>query len=67
MTKNAAIGHAIAVLRESAKQHRAAGDPAHGRADDYAADVLDATLTHEDREENYVYFSSLLDSLSVRI
>jgi hypothetical protein len=41
----AAIDHAIAVLREAAKQHRAAGDPAHGRACDEAAHLLNITMT----------------------
>lgn len=65
MNKNAAIGHAIAVLRESAKQHRAAGDPAYGRADDYAAAALDATLSVEDRAENDAYFAALLESIRI--
>ena len=63
MNKNAAIAHAIAVLRESAKQHRAAGDPAHGRAADAAMNMLDATLTAEDRAENDAYFASLMQSI----
>lgn len=34
-------GHAIAVLRESAKQHRLAGDDGHARSCDRAAELLD--------------------------
>ena len=35
-------GHAIAVLTESAKQHRLAGDDGHARACDRAAELLGA-------------------------
>lgn len=55
----AAIEHAIAVLRESAKQHRAASDPGHGRACDSAADTLDSTLSTIQRKVAERYFAQV--------
>ena len=62
MPRSAVIEHAIAVLRESAKQHRAAGDHGHGRACDGAADTLDQTLSADERAEADDYFAKLLAS-----
>lgn len=68
MTQNtlpqaAAIDHAISVLRESAKQHRAAGDPGHGRACDEAAHLLAITMTPEQVNESNAYYAQLMASV----
>lgn len=60
MPQSASIEHAIAVLRESAKQHRLSGDHGHGRACDSAGDVLERLLTADDREEARRYFAALM-------
>lgn len=45
MSEYTNIGHAIAVLRESAKQHRLAGDDGHARACDRAAELLNTSAS----------------------
>lgn len=59
----ATVMHAVAVLRESAKQHRSVGDgPGHGRACDGAAEMLDALLTDEDRAVGESYWQRQIEA-----
>lgn len=56
-----AIAHAIAILRESAKQHRMQGDGAgHGTGCDRAADMLAAQMTAADKDEVDAYYADLM-------
>lgn len=59
----ATVMHAVAVLRESAKQHRTAGDGrGHGTVCDRAAEMLNALLTDEDRAVGESYWQRQIEA-----